>query len=164
MAQNDMILTWLKDAYAMETALIETLERRVDDAEGHSTLQHRAKQHLDETRGHAEVIMKRIEELGGETSSLRSGLSKMSGMLQGMGTSAAGDPLVKNNLIDYSMEQFEIASYKALIVAAQEVGDQETAQICQKILEDEEEMAKFLEDNLPMVVQETVREAVTAHD
>jgi ferritin-like metal-binding protein YciE len=164
MAHNEMFMSWLKDAYAMEIALIETLERRVDDAEGHPTLQQKDKQHLEETRRHAEMVKARIEALGDDTSALKSGMSKLSGMFQGMGTKGGDDTLVKNGLADYAAEHFEIASYRALLTGAHELGDQETAQMCQQILQDEESMAKFLEDNLPSVVQETVRAAAASHD
>jgi ferritin-like metal-binding protein YciE len=164
MAHNEMYMSWLKDAYAMEVALIETLERRVDDAESHPHIQQRDKQHLEETRRHAELVKSRIEALGDETSTVKSGMSKLSGMFQGMGTKGGDDTLVKDALADYAAEHFEIASYKALIVGAHELGDNQTAEICQQILRDEESMAKFLEENLPAVVQETVRKAVASHD
>jgi ferritin-like metal-binding protein YciE len=164
MAHKEMFMAWLKDAYAMEIALTETLERRVDSAEGHPQLQQRDKQHLEETRRHAEMVKSRIEALGEETSSIKSGMSKLSGMIQGMGTKATGDTLVKNSIADYASEHFEIASYRALMVAAREMGDHETAQMCEQILRDEESMASFLEQNLPMVVQETVRQEAAAHE
>jgi len=49
-----------------------------------------------------------------------------------------------------------MSSYRALIAAAQDLGDQETASMCQQILQDEEEMARFLDQNLPTVVRETM--------
>jgi ferritin-like metal-binding protein YciE len=43
----------------------------------------------------------------------------------------------------------EIASYRILISTAQEVGDMETARVCEGILKEEEAMAEWLEQNLP---------------
>jgi ferritin-like metal-binding protein YciE len=163
MAHKEMFMSWLKDAYGMEVSLIEVLERRVDDAEGHPQMQAMDRQHLEETRRHAEMVKARIEALGEETSSIKSGMSKLTGMFQGMATKPANDALVKNALADFAAEQFEIASYKALMIGAQELGDQETAEMCDRIIQDEENMAKFLEDNLPGIVQETVRREEAAH-
>lgn len=53
-------------------------------------------------------------------------------------------------------ENFEIASYKALIAAAQQVGANDVVQVCERILRDEEDMARFLEQNLPMVVHQAM--------
>lgn len=164
MAHQEMFMSWLKDAYAMEISLIEVLERRVNDAEGHPQMQEMDRKHLEETRRHAELVKSRIEALGEETSSIKSGMSKLTGMFQGMATKPASDTLVKNGLADYASENFEIASYKALMAAAQEMGDQETVEMCRQIIQDEERMAKFLDENLPMVVQETVRHEAAAHD
>lgn len=164
MAHKEMFMSWLKDAYAMEISLIEVLERRIEDAKEHPKIQQRDQQHLDETRRHAEMVKNRIEALGDETSSIKSGMSKLTGMFQGMGTKPANDVIVKNALADYAAEHFEIASYTALMTGAQEMNDQETADMCRQILQDEKEMAKFLEENLPQVVKETVQQEVAAHD
>jgi ferritin-like metal-binding protein YciE len=164
MAHREMFMAWMKDAYAMEVNLIEVLERRVDDARGHPEIQTKIMQHLEETRRHADMIKTRIEALGDETSSIKSGMSKLAGMFQGMGTKPAHDTLIKNSLADYAAEHFEIASYKALVAGAKEMGDKETADICGQIIKDEESMAKFLEKNLPTTVQETIQKEIAAHD
>jgi ferritin-like metal-binding protein YciE len=52
------------------------------------------------------------------------------------------------------------ATEKALILAAREVGDEQTAQVCESILRDEEEMARWVDQNLPMALREVLhREA-----
>jgi ferritin-like metal-binding protein YciE len=77
--------------------------------------------------------------------------------LQGMSTGAAEDELVKNALSDYAAEQFEVASYRSLIAAAEELGDQETVSACQENLREDEEMARWLEQQLPAVTQAFLR-------
>jgi len=68
---------------------------------------------------------------------------------------------VKNALADYAAENFEVASYTALVTAAQEMGDAQTAMVCQQILLEDEEMARWLQQNLPTLVQETMRQLTT---
>jgi ferritin-like metal-binding protein YciE len=164
MSHEELYMSWLNDAYGMELSLVEVLERRIDDAEEHPHVRSKIQQHLDETRRHAELVKSRIENRGGDVSSVKSGLSKITGMIEGMGTKVAKDNMVKNGLADYSMEHFEIASYKALMTAAQEMGDSQTADVCRQIIRDEESMAKFLEEHLPMTVQETLQHEASAHD
>jgi len=60
---------------------------------------------------------------------------------------------VKNFLSDYAAEHFEIACYKALIVTAQECGEEHVVHVCQQILKDEESMASWIEEHLPLAVQ-----------
>lgn len=161
---RDQIVSWLNDAYAMEQSITQVLENHVKDAEDHPQLQARLQQHLTETKHHAELVKGCIERLGGGTSSIKAGMSSMMGRVQGMSTGAASDELVKDGISDFSTEYFEIASYKALIAAANSVGDTETVQICREILRDEESMAAFLDQHLPMVVQETLQGEIQASD
>jgi ferritin-like metal-binding protein YciE len=83
--------------------------------------------------------------------------------MQSISTGAAADELVKNGLMDFAAENFEIACYKALLIAAEAYGDDHIAMVCQEILEDEMEMARWLDQNLPMVVLDTFQERVGAH-
>jgi ferritin-like metal-binding protein YciE len=50
----------------------------------------------------------------------------------------------------------EIASYKALIVAADDAGLTSVAQACRSILQDEEQMAAWLDQQLPTIVRATL--------
>jgi ferritin-like metal-binding protein YciE len=154
--QNELYVAWLKDAYAMEEALIPNLENHAKDASDFPQIQTRIQQHLEETRRHAELVRGCLERMGEKPSATKVTLGKIMGTVGGMGTGAAKDELVKNFLADYAAEHQEIASYMALIVAAQDLGDQQTAQVCQQILQDEQSMARDIEANLPMVVQETL--------
>src|SRR5215211_3161377 len=138
MDRNEVLIGWLNDAYAMEQSISQVLENHAKDAKDQPQIQARIQQHLDETRRHAELVKGCIERLGGSTSAVKSGMATVMGKVQGMSTGMARDELIKNALNDYGTEYFEMACYKALIAAAQEVGDQETITICQQIIRDEE--------------------------
>jgi ferritin-like metal-binding protein YciE len=79
-----------------------------------------------------------------------------------MSTGMAKDKMVKNAMGDYAIEHFEITTYKILITTARDLGMEDIATVCEGILRDEQEMAKWLEQSLPMVtrthLQEVVRE------
>jgi ferritin-like metal-binding protein YciE len=157
MDRNETLIGWLNDAHAMEQSITKVLENHAKDAKDHPQIQARIQQHLEETRRHAELVKGCVIRLGGSTSAIKSGIANVMGTVQGMSTGLARDELVKNALQDYSTEYFEMACYKALIVAAQDVGDQETVSVCQQIIRDEEAMANWLDQQLPTVVQETLR-------
>jgi ferritin-like metal-binding protein YciE len=155
--QLDLYLAWLKDAHAMEEALIPNLENHAKDAAEYPQIQNRMRQHIEETRRHADMVRSCIERLGEKPSATKVTLGKIMGTVGGMGTGPAKDEMVKNCLADFAAEHQEIASYQALIVGARDLGDEETAGICEQILEEERAMARDLEANLPMIVQETLR-------
>ena len=151
---QETVISWLNDAYGLENNLVQVLENHAKDAKDHPKIQAKIQEHLEKTHHHADLVKNCIERLGGDTSSIKAGLSTISGKLQGMSTGASSDELVKNALADYASEQFEIASYTSLISAAQSIGDQQTAQVCQQILGDEQDMANWLMQHIPTVTQE----------
>lgn len=163
MAHEDFVTKWLNDAYGMENALVQVLENHAKDAEGHPQVQSRIQEHIETTRRHADRVKECIERLGGDTSALKKGMADISGTLQGMSTGAAEDELVKNAISDYAAEQFEVASYRALIAAAEELGDRETVRACQENLREDEEMARWLEQQLPTVTQGFVQSKAGEH-
>lgn len=161
MSANDTLISWLNDAYALEQHLINVLKNHSSDAAGHPHMQRRIEQHLEETHRHADIVKDCIERMGGSTSAAKSAMGRFSGIFSGISAGGAHDELVKNRLSDYSMEHLEIASYKAIIAAAEALGHQDIAEACRSILVDEEQMAEWLDQNVAGVVQEYLAEQVS---
>jgi ferritin-like metal-binding protein YciE len=151
---RETLIGWLNDAYAMEKGLVQVLENHADDVKDRPEMYRKIAQHLEQTKMHAERVRECVERLGGSVSTVKTAMGAVSGFFQGRSTGASPDELVKNALSDYAAEHFEIASYRALIVAARLLGENQVVQVCEGILRDEEDMAKWLEQNLPNAVQE----------
>jgi ferritin-like metal-binding protein YciE len=66
------------------------------------------------------------------------------------------DETVKNGLMDYATEHFEIACYRALSETARNLNQQHVAQVCGEILRDEQEMADWLSAQLPKIVRDAM--------
>jgi ferritin-like metal-binding protein YciE len=64
---------------------------------------------------------------------------------------------VKGAIASYTFEHLEIAAYRSLIGAAEELGDAETARVCSEILRQEEAMAGWLEQHLPELTRQYLR-------
>jgi len=158
MTGKDMLITWLNDAHGMENALIKILEHQIKDAKNYPQVQSKLEQHLEQTRRHADMVKGCLESLGGKTSSVKSGMASLLGQLQAVSTGPAKDEMIKNALADYAAENFEIASYTSLIDAANVLGEQRIAQVCQQILQDEQEMAQWLQQNIPSLTERTLQE------
>lgn len=161
MADQQLIISWLKDAYALEIGIAEALEQQVDLASDHPMIQSGIQRHLDATRGHAETVKSCLEQLGESPSALKTGMASIGGKVQALTMGAAKDDLVKSALNDYAAEHMEIASYKAMIVAAEEIRQPSIAQACQGILRDEEAMAQWLDEQMPSIVREAVQRGET---
>ncbi|HYG62137.1 MAG TPA: ferritin-like domain-containing protein [Thermoanaerobaculia bacterium] len=158
---RETLIGWLNDAYAMEQGLVQVLENHANDAKDMPEAYRKLTQHLEQTRMHAERVRECVERLGGSTSTMKTAMGTVSGFFQGRSTGASPDELVKNALADYASEHLEIASYRALIVAAQALGENHVVQVCEQILREEEEMASWLERQLPMIVQDYLGQGAT---
>lgn len=156
MADNKLIVAWLNDAYALENAIVEALEKQVDVASDHPTVSAGIQRHLEDTKQHAETVRTCLAQLDETPSGVKTMLASVGGKVQGLTMGAARDDLVKFALNDYSTEHMEIASYKALIVAAKELGHTGIADACRQILQEEEQMAAWLDEQLSTIVREAV--------
>lgn len=139
---------WLRDAHAMEKQAEKMLETQADRLEHYPQLKARIEQHITETRGQVEKIEQCLSLLGTDTSAIKDLGGKMAAFGQGMSGMMASDEVVKGSMASYAFEHFEIASYKALIQAAEKVGKTEIARICEEILKEEESMADWLSQNI----------------
>src|SRR5436309_390780 len=105
------IISWLNDAYAMEHSLINTLEGHAKDAREHPQVQSVIERHVEATKRHADLVQQCVQRLGGDTSLLKAGMTKMMGVVQGAGSNVLGakeqDTLVKNALAEDASEHFE---------------------------------------------------------
>lgn len=150
--QINTLIAWLNDAHAMERALVVVFEKQAKDTEGIRGLHSRIVAHLEETKGHAEKIEECIRRNGGDLSIPKDVGAQMGAVIGGLSISMWEDSIVKNLLKSYSAEHFEIASYLAIRAAALEVGDVETADVCNDILQDEVRMAEWLREHISLVV------------
>ncbi|MGK9339977.1 ferritin-like domain-containing protein [Sinorhizobium meliloti] len=156
---------WLRDAHAMEEQAITMLTSQSQRLEKYPELKERIDRHLQETRDQAAMLERCLERVGGGTSSVKDITAKMVAFGQGMSGLFVDDEVVKGSLASYTFEQMEIASYRILIAAAEHAGDQETKRVCETILQQEQEMARWLDEHVPAITRkflERDRQEVTA--
>jgi len=158
---KERLLQWLRDAHAMEEQAEQMLSSQAKRLENYPELRERIDHHLQETRGHAERVRSCIERHGTSKSAIKDMTGKVVAVGQGLSGLFVGDEVVKGSLADYTFEHMEIASYKILIGAADQVGDSETKRVCQEILREEEAMASWLEENLPSLTREYLKREET---
>ncbi len=157
MPHHKQIISWLNDAHSMERSLVNVLENHRKDAAEFPDMRTRLEQHLDETRRHVEMVEECLRQLGEKPSMSKGMMGAVMGKVQGVATGMFRDEMIKNALADYSAEHLEIASYRSLIAAAEELGLSDVARICSEILRDEEAMAGWLEERIPEITRLTLQ-------
>jgi ferritin-like metal-binding protein YciE len=154
---HPQLAAWLDDAYSMEQGLIPILQNHATDLDAQIPgAAARIREHISETQQHADRVKRCLQILNESPSQVKSTLSALVGAVEGRATSAFRDVLVKNTLMDIGAERFEIACYQALIAAARQLGYPEIVSLCEQNLRDEERMADWLEQQLPLLVGRTL--------
>src|SRR5690349_8782016 len=147
MLQTELLRGWLSDAYGAEVALIELLERQLIDLTGQHELEERIQRFIEQAHRHANMLQEGITRLEGETSSLNyGGLPALTNNLQGLWSKPASSTLVKHVVVDTTALHFQIARIKAVIGAANGIGEAEIGSTCREILGETQEMATWLGD------------------
>lgn len=157
---------WLRDAHAMEKQAEKMLKAQAERLDHYPVLRGRIEQHLEETRHQADKLEQAMSNSGIDTSVVKDLGGKLSAFGQAIGGSMASDEVVKGSIASYAFECFEIANYKALIQAAEHVGQTEIARVCKEILQEEQAMADWLaahlEETTEQFLQRSEADGVTA--
>lgn len=158
---EERLMEWLRDVHAAEEQAETMLTGMANRIDNYPQLKSRIDQHVKETQRHAELVRGCIERRGENTSTLKDAGGKLLGLGQAMSGLFVGDEVMKGSIASYAFEAMEIASYRILVSTAKEVGDEETARVCEQILHEEEAMSEWLEQNLPALTQQYLKREQT---
>src|ERR1041384_1339474 len=150
---------YLADAHAIEEQAIALLEGGPKLAGGERLASIYA-EHLDETRDHAEAIEARLDALGGDPSTLKDAALRLGAL--NWGAFFQGHPDTPGKLAAFAraFEHLEIGGYEQLKRVAERAGDDETAQVVERILAQEREAA----DRIAGAVDEALTAALEAQE
>lgn len=165
------LVQYLVEAYGKERELETSLQAHIGMTD-RKPYKKRLQEHLRETKNHARLVERRIKKLGGGgslTSAVKEGTAltkKATALAKGPLHMARGtsdeEKLLKNAKTEYSEEHEEIATYRAIEVLADQVGDKETAKVARQIRREEERMASFLERQIPVLTKAVVKAEIPA--
>jgi ferritin-like metal-binding protein YciE len=159
------LVQYLSEAYGKERELETALEAHI----GMTTrmpYRKRLRQHLAETKRHAKGLERRIKALGGGGQTLQTLVGKAmaagKGPLHAVRGSGDEEKMLKNAKTEYFNEHEEIATYLAIEVLAEKVGDRETTKLAKQIRREEERMARFLEGQIKSLSRAVVTAEIPA--
>jgi ferritin-like metal-binding protein YciE len=150
---RESLAAWLRDAHAMEGQAETFLQTQIDRLKNYPEALPRLKSHLEETKQQKTAVEQCLKQLGEDTSTLKDSAMKVAANLQGMMHAMSSDEVLKNALASAAFEQFEAASYRMLVSAAEVAGEPQIARTCETIMEQEVAMADWAWGQLQPLTQ-----------
>ncbi|MFB9949493.1 ferritin-like domain-containing protein [Rhizobium puerariae] len=152
---RDNFLAWLRAAHAMEEQGITMLIDQSRRIESYPDLKARIVQHLHETEAHAQALKDLLDRFSGWSGAvtLKDMAARLAAKAQGVGGMLVSDEIVKGAMASYAFEHLEIANYRVLIAAADELEEKEAKAVFESILGEEVAMADWLEANLDSITR-----------
>ncbi len=144
MPNDDKLVSYIQDAYAMEHAAIETLQRHAEQAKDFPNVQAKLVEHLAQTREHRDRLGHCLAAHGQEPSSVKTTISTWAGAAVGALSGMRPDLVAMNARDEYVNEHLEIASYAMLMATARAYGDEGTVDAARRNLRDEVAMGEWL--------------------
>ncbi|MBA3999466.1 ferritin-like domain-containing protein [Brevundimonas sp.] len=153
---RDVFIAGLKNAHGVEHQALALIDRQLDRLKNYDDVAARLREH----RGETETQIERLESILGQFDESASGLKDaamtMSGNLAALGHTFADDEILKNSFANFAFENFEVASYKSLIVLAKNGGFSSVMDPLAETLGEEEAMAAWVDENLAALTEKYV--------
>lgn len=145
---RNLFIVGLRNAHAMERQAEQLLQRQCERLTDFPELQLRLRSHLQETRLQCRRLERRLDACGDSHSALKDAALSLLGNLTAFGNAMAGDEILKNTFADNAFEHYEIAVYKSLIALAEAAGIPEAVVDLTASLQEEEQMAAWLDSHV----------------
>jgi ferritin-like metal-binding protein YciE len=155
--QQGDVMAWLRDAHAMEAGTIDNLERLIGLSDEYPQLKSQLAHHLEVSKRQRDEIERALERLGTDRSKLKDWAMRLAGQMEPLVSWFTRDSMPKNCLAAHAYEALEIASYRSLLGAAEELGMAELRGMCERFIREEQEMADFLFEHLPEITRQYLR-------
>ena len=151
-----MLIVSLRDAHTMEARSLPVLRRQAADSRQSVETRLRLESHLRETEQHAERVGQALRTLGSAPSTMPASSEAVGVLATDITARVFSDPLVKTVIAGLAAELFEVAAYTALIAAAEHAGEAEVARLCRLNRGEDEDMAEWLDAQIPIVIAQTL--------
>ncbi len=138
---EDRLLAYLRDVHALEgqaIALLESAAERVADEQ----LERAFREHLEQTRGHRQLIEGLLAERGADSSSLEDAALEAGGLNLSAFFGAQPDSTTKLAGFAFAFEHLEVAAYELLKRVAARAGDEGVSATAERILAEERQAAE----------------------
>ena len=147
------VLTWLKDSHAAAEQAATMMDKFRDRLEHYPELQTRLEQHASQRQQQTERLEQCMERLGSKPSAVKDTGTRLIGYAQSLSGMFTSDEVMKGVLATWSFEQMEIASYRMLIKASDQLGEPEIQRACTQNLEEKRAMVQWLDEHMESITE-----------
>jgi ferritin-like metal-binding protein YciE len=157
---QELFVHELAEIYDAEHTFVFGLQA-MDQGASDEDLRSAVQNHLEQTKGHIQNLEQVFNQLGQEsyreTNEIAQGAAKE--LQKGLGEAHQSPELVDCVIISAAIkvEHFEIASYRALITGAQQMGHDEIVGLLQQNLQQEEQTAQVAENRAKGLLQKAMQ-------
>ena len=148
---RSLFLAGLRDAHAVEHQALALMDRQINHLANYPEVEQRLRSHRAETEQQIKRLDEILEGLGESASTFKDTALSIAGNLAALAHTLAPDEILKNSFANFAFENFEIASYKALITIAEADGLAGAIPLLRATLDEEIAMAQFCDEILPAV-------------
>jgi ferritin-like metal-binding protein YciE len=146
---RSVFVTGLQNAHAVEQQALALIDRQLDRLVNYPEVADRLRSHRVETETQITRLDDILATLNARSSSFKDMALNFMGNMAALGNVMAGDEILKDQMVNYAFENFEVASYRSLI-ALSEAGDYAASTaLLRDTLREEEAMAAWVLDSLP---------------
>jgi len=121
-AVRDVFVTGLRNAHALEHQALALMDRQIEHLARYADVEERLRTHRGETHTQITRLEQILSNLGESASVVKDAALSLSGNMAAIAHTFAPDEILKNSFANFAFENFEVATYKALILIAEEGG------------------------------------------
>jgi ferritin-like metal-binding protein YciE len=160
-AVRTTFVTGLKNAHALEHQALALMDRQMEHLAHYADVEQQLRMHRGETERQIERLETILQSLGENPSAIKDAAMSFSGNMAAMSHMLAPDEILKNSFANYAFESFEVASYSALVIIAEQGGYDEALPLLNETLREEQAMQQWVAKTLPVVVKKYLALAQT---
>jgi ferritin-like metal-binding protein YciE len=150
---TEFFVLGLRNIHAAVSQGKTMVEAQIKRLEQYPELKAKLESHTKEKDLQLARIDKILSGLDEKHSSFKDAALSTLGAISSASTALAGDEILKNSFSTIGLASFEAASYETLLIFAKEAGQLDAIGPLQASLAEERSMAKFIEDNLPIIAR-----------
>lgn len=149
---KEYLFKWIQNAYAMEKEIEVILDRQEKDAENIPELASLIREHKEQTASQGERLKDILEAHEEDIPTVRENIGKAMGFLKGESTELMKDQLIRNYIALHTTEHFEMATYKVILQACDDLSEPDIKTLIEDILHEEEEAVRKIDMMMPTLV------------
>ena len=149
-------VTGLQNAHAVEQQALGLIDRQLDRLTSYPEVADRLRLHRVETQQQIGRLEEILRSLGESHSSLKDMALNLMGNMAALTHVMAPDEILKNSFVNFAFENFEIASYRSLIVLADAGSFASASSLLETTLREEQAMATWVEESISLLTRKYV--------